>query len=138
MLTMIKPYLDVILSERSWSWSLIGILYVLSAFFVRSWFMNSLFWKGKQLDKTVYKAVKASYLRRSVLGWFMFFLPLGLFTLYWQNILPPNVTDKMVAGGAVLSLVLSILMHLRAFGLGAMAVLKKQTENLKEKTLYEG
>ncbi len=137
MITMIKPYLDVILSERSWSWSLIGILYVLAAFFVRSWFMNSLVWKAKQMDKSVYSAVKAAYLRRSVLGWFLFFLPLGLFTLYWQSILPPVVTDKMVAGGASACLITAILLHLRAFGLGAIAVLKKQTETSKEKNLYE-
>ncbi len=137
MLTMFKPYLDVILSERSWSWSLIGILYVLAGLFVRSWFLGPVMGKAKKLDKSVFKAVKSSYFKRSLLGWLFFFLPLAAFTLYWQKILPPVVTDKMVAGGVVSLLVLSIMFHLQAFGAGVTAVLKKQTENMKEKSLFE-
>ena len=133
----LKPYLDAILQERSWSWSLIGILYVLAAFFVRSWFMNSLVWKGKQLDKSVYNAVKAAYLRRSVLGWIFFFLPLAFFPLYWQKFIPLNLDQKWLAVSGAVSLFIAILLHLRSFALGAIAVLKKQTENLKEKNLYE-
>jgi hypothetical protein len=138
MIYMLKPYLDIIMAERSWSWSLIGILYVLAAFFVRSWFMNSPVWKAKQLDKGVYSAVKAAYLRRSFAGWFFFFLPLGFFVLYWQKFLPFKLDDKWMAIAGAVSLVVAILLHLRAFALGAIAVLKKQTENLKEKNLYEG
>lgn len=137
MITLIKPYLDVVMAERSWSWSLIGILYVLAAFFVRSWFMNSPVWKAKHLDKSVYGAVKAAYLRRSILGWIFFFLPLALLILYWQKMIPVKLEEKWVAAAGAACLVISILLHLRAFALGAIAVLKKQTENQKEKSLYE-
>ena len=137
MITMIKPYLDIILAERSWSWSLIGILYVLAAFFVRSWFMNSLVWKAKQLDKSLYAAVKAAYLKRSVLGWFLFFMPLALFTLFWQNMIPEKDKQFLIICGGTASFVLSIILHLKAFGLGALTVLKKHSDNLKEKNLYE-
>lgn len=138
MITFLKPYLDIILSERSWSWSLVGILYVLAAFFVRSWFMNSLVWKAKQLDKSLYHAVKSAYLKRSILGWFLFFIPLALFTFFWQNILPKNDAKQfLIIWSGAASFVLSILLHVRAFALGALTVLKKQSENLKEKNLYE-
>lgn len=136
MITM-KPYLDIILAERSWSWSLIGILYVLAAFFVRSWFMNSLVWKAKQLDKSLYSAVKSAYLKRSVLGWFLFFVPLALFILFWQNMIPEQAKQCMIVCGGTAAFVLSIILHIRAFGLGALTVLKKHSENLKEKNLYE-
>lgn len=137
MITVIKPYLDIILAERSWSWSLIGILYVLAAFFVRSWFMNSLVWKAKQLDKSLYHAVKSAYLKRSVLGWFLFFVPLALFTLFWQKTITEESKRFWIVVGGSSCFVLSILLHIRAFGLGALTVLKKHSDNLKEKNLYE-
>ena len=137
MITFIKPYLDIILAERSWSWSLIGILYVLAAFFVRSWFMNSLVWKAKQLDKSLYHAVKSAYLKRSVVGWFLFFVPLALFTFFWQNLIPQKDKQFLIICGGTTAFILSIILHLRAFALGTLTVLKKHSENLKEKNLYE-
>ena len=137
MIYMLKPYIDIIMQERSWSWSLIGILYVLATFFVRSWFMNSPVWKAKHLDKSVYSAVKAAYLRRSLLGWIFFFLPLAFFPIYWQKFFPLKLEEKWVAVSGAIFLFIAILLHLRAFALGAVAVLQKQTENQKEKNLYE-
>ena len=136
MNTFLQPYIDSILTERSWSWSLIGILYVLAALFIRSWFMGPLFSKARLLDHSLYSAIKHAYAKRSFWGWLLFFLPLVLFVLFWQNNLPQNMGQTFVIAAGSGSLVLSIVFHLQAFGAGAVSVFKKHNDLMKEKSLY--
>ncbi len=136
MNSFLQPYIDSVLAERSWSWSLIGILYVLAALFVRSWFIGPLFSKARLLDHSLYSAIKHAYAKRSFWGWLLFFLPLALFVLFWQNYLPQKITQTFVVSAGSSSLVLSIMFHLQAFGAGAVSVFKKHNDQAKEKSLY--
>lgn len=136
MMPLIKPYIDSILAERSWSWSILALLYIFAALFIRGWFMNPLFWKAKQLDRNVFSAIKAAYLKRSFWGWLLFFMPLVLFVLFWQNNLPEKFNQQFVVAAGAASLILSIIFHLQAFGAGAVSVFKKHSDQAKEKSLY--
>ena len=138
MIYQLKPYIDVILSERTWSWSLVGILYVLAGFFVRSWFLSPVTSRCGKLDKKLSRTVKSSYLKYSLLGWIFFFIPLGLFTLLWRNLLPPKINDIAVISGAAAAFILSVIFHLQAFGIAGMIVLKQYSDHQKEKNLFEG
>ncbi len=132
----LKPYLDVVLQERDWSWAVIAILYVLAAYFVRGWFMNGLSCQSKSLDRKWHSEVKAAYLKYSFPGWIFFFLPLGLVILIWRkDILPIKVPEIYLYAGAGVSYVFSIIFHLQAFGLASIEVLKKFQDKYKEAKL---
>lgn len=137
MIHALKPYLDVVLAERTWSWTLIGILYLLAGFLVRSWFMRPLAVQLKQLGREFQHEVKKTYLQLSFWGWLFFLIPLGLFVLLWRSdILPFRVNDRYVVAGALISFIFSIIMHLQAFGKAALLTLKRSGE-LLEKKMFE-
>ena len=137
MIYSLKPYWDVILAERTWSWSLIGILYLLSGFLVRSWFIQPLTSCLKQITRDLQQEVKKAYLRHSFWGWFFFLIPLGLFILLWRSdLLPFRLDDRYVVLAALLSFIFSLILHLQAFAKGALLTLKRSSE-LHEKKMFE-
>ncbi len=125
MMSPIQSYVDAILSGRDWSWTVVGILYVLAAYFVRGWFVNPLSQKSRILSKASWHQVKSHYLNASFLGWIFFFFPLALIALVWRKTaLPVPVDNRYLILAGCISFVLSVVLHLQAFGLAAVAALK--------------
>ena len=77
-----QAYLEMIANERHWSWALIALAYFLVGLFVRGWFLNDLYAASKALRKDMHKKHKSHYLRRSFIGWILFFIPMGLLAFY--------------------------------------------------------
>jgi len=125
MSEFINSYLKIIWEERFWSWSVIGILYLIAGWTVRGWFLNSLHRSARSLKSKYYHDVKQAYLRRSLTGWFFFFLPLIIFTYIWNQTAGHQLTAlyTVALGVGILSFIVSILAHLRAFGLATLSVL---------------
>ena len=137
MIYSLKPYWDSILAERTWSWTLIGILYLLSGLLVRSWFIRPLARHLKKLSREFQHEVKKVYLQHSFWGWLFFLVPLCLLILFWRSdLLPFRLDDRCVLIGALASFILSILMHLQAFGKATLLTLKRSSE-LLEKKMFE-
>lgn len=137
MIYSLKPYLDVILTERTWSWTLIGILYLLSGFLVRSWFISPITRHLKPLSREAQNEVKKKYLQHSFWGWVFFLIPLCFFILLWRSdILPFHVDDRYVVLAAILSFIFSIIIHLQAFGKAGLLTLKRASE-LFEKKMFD-
>ena len=137
MMDSLKPYVNIILTERTWSWSLIGVLYLLAGFFVRSWFIHPLTAHLKQLSHDLQREVKKVYLWRSFWGWLFFLIPLGLLVLLWRSdLLPFRVNERYLVIAALLSFILSIILHLEALGAAALLTLKHSSE-LLEKKMFE-
>ena len=120
-------YFDLILKERFWSWTLVGIVYLVFAFLLRAWFLGSMVQRAKELPPRYYHDVKHSYLRKSFWGWFFFFLPVILLTTVWNQAenMPPQGLYLLLSILAAVSMVWSIMIHMRAFSEAATLVLKR-------------
>ncbi len=137
--SILKPYLDSILAERDWSWSFICILYLLCGMVIRGWFLGALTSRTRDLDKKLRHAVKKSYLKQSLPGWIFFFIPLAILIVLWQDRpLPVKVERVHLLGTAIASYILSIILHLRAFGASALLTLKRLSESEQQKKFLEG
>ena len=137
--SFLKPYVDAILSERDWSWSFVCILYLISAMVIRSWFIGSLAARTRDLDKKLRCTVKKSYFKRSFFGWIFFFIPAGILIVLWQDRpLPAKVERLHLIIASIASYVLSIILHLRAFGTAALLTLKRLSETEQQKKFLEG
>lgn len=125
MISPLQSYVDAILSGRDWSWTVVGILYVLAAYFVRGWFVNPLSQKAKNLSRESWHRIKSHYLSASFLGWVFFFFPLAIVVLIWRKTeLPVPVENRSMIVAGCVSFVLSVMLHLQAFALAAVAALK--------------
>ena len=129
-----KSVVEVLLTERDWSWSVIGILYLLAAFFVRSGFVGPLAAQLKKIDRSLHHEVKNEYLLRSLWGWIFFMLPLGVIVFFWrQNALGGKINPWVPIAASLASFIFSILLHLAAFASAALSTLKRLSESRNEK-----
>jgi lysylphosphatidylglycerol synthetase-like protein (DUF2156 family) len=80
----LKTTIEAILKERSWSWAIIGIAYLIVGLTVRSWFLRPLTRRAKQLDRKVYRHLKGAYLQRSLWGWVFFMLSFVIVIMLWN------------------------------------------------------
>lgn len=123
----LQTYLSVILKERGWSWTIIGIVYLSSGLFVRSIMLRPVVFASKQLNRSLYHDVKKRYFRKSAVGWFFFLIPLAVFALIWSRpqLFPITIRDLLIAFGGVVSYLLSVIFHLQAFGIAGLFTLKQ-------------
>lgn len=126
----IASYLQVIQEERFWSWTLLGIIYLLAGLTVRGWFLNSVFNEAREIRKHYYSEIKQQYLKQSVAGWFFFFIPIAFIILLWNQVksFPLNAMQFTAILAAVISFVLSIISHLKAFTSASLSVLRVVVE----------
>jgi hypothetical protein len=125
MMTAVQPYLDLILKERSWSWAVVCLLYILAGLFVRSWFVSPLMIQMKMIEKKHLRHLKTAYLRQSLLGWLFFFLPLLVIATYWnKESFPVPLQDHWLILIGFLSFVLSVILHLQSLGVAALEVVE--------------
>lgn len=125
---MVDLFLEILNSERAWSWSVIGILYVVAAFSIRGFFLNPFKVQLDNLDKQHHSAIKKIYFRKSLMGWIFFFIPMIALIVFWLHpeffIVLPRKVLLVIDVAAVL--LVSILFHLQAFGVAALCVLKNK------------
>ena len=127
---LFKDYLDVILAERSWSWAVIGIAYIIVGLFIRSLFLGAVIHKTKELNRGPSQELKKAYLQRAPLGWvfflFSFLIVVGLWNRGVQ--IPLSVKEALGILGAIVAYVFSIIYHLQALGIAAVIALKRYSE----------
>lgn len=129
MFSLIEPYLNKILAERDWSWSVVCVLYVLAAWFVRSWFIGPVAAKVRALETPLIKRVEFAYLKRSIPGWALFFFPLAMIVLVWRKeVLPIQVKDEVLLLAGFSCFVLSVILHLQSYATAALGTLKSVDE----------
>ena len=126
----LKPYLDLILTQRDWSWAVIGIVYLVVALTIRGWFLNPVVHRSKDLEKKYCHELKKVYLEQSVWGWLLFLASFLIVILLWNTALhfPVTVRQALFALAAIACFVLSVIFHLIAFGMAAVLTLKKATQ----------
>jgi hypothetical protein len=137
-LDTIRPYWDMILLQRDWSWTLVALVYILAGILIRSWFIGPVFDKAKCLDKDLYHQIKKTYFQKSFVGWLAFYLPLTMVVALWRkDIFPIKVKDIFLIIPAIIFFVLSIILHLQAFGKACIETVRGQSDREKEKKLLE-
>ncbi len=130
----LKPYLDLILKQRDWSWALIGILYLVLSMTLRGWFLNPLVHRSKDLEKKYHHELKKIYLEQSVWGWILFLASFLIVILLWNTALhfPITVKQAFLVLAPGVCPVLSIIFPLIAFGMAAILTLKRATQTQRD------
>ena len=127
---LLKEYLDVILAERSWSWAVIGIVYIIVGLFIRSLFLGPVAHKAKELNRGPHQELKKAYLHRAPLGWVFFLFSFLIVVGLWNRGIktPVSIKEALAILGAIVSYVFSIIYHLQALGIAAVIALKRYSE----------
>lgn len=129
---MIQKFSNLMINDRDWSWSVIGILYLILTLIIRNAFMRPLNVHLKELKRRWGKEIKDAYSKHSIVGWFFYFVSFGGVLFAWSrpDILP--LTFKMTAGLVLIfvAYLLSILFHVQALGLACAEILRRMESKL--------
>lgn len=127
MVAEAEAFINLIFNERHWSWSLAGIVFVIAGIVIRGWFLNSIFREMKHVGGDPYDEFRATYLRHALIGWFFFVAALLLFVAVWNggSLFREDLPRSLSAGACLLFYILSVVLHVKAAGHGAVAALKR-------------
>ncbi|HNX69382.1 MAG TPA: hypothetical protein PLL75_05345 [Candidatus Omnitrophota bacterium] len=122
---------NIVLTQRTWSWAVVGIVYLLGFLTLRSFFFRSLIKRAKPLNSKWYAEIKKIYLRKSIGGWVLFLLSFLLLIFFWQSgdFQRSSLYEAAMILLVLLTVFLSIMSHLIAFGVAALYVLKQLENN---------
>lgn len=130
----IQVFFDHVMQERAWSWTVIGIAYLIAGLTIRGWFVGPVVRRSKNLNRKHYHDFKSAYLKRSIWGWLFFITSFLTVIGLWNTIitLPMTVKQALAILGAMVCFVFSIIFHLTAYGVAAIDTLKHAGEAEKE------
>lgn len=131
----LQPYWDLILSQRQWSWTLVGSAYLIAALFLRFLLFRGTLRETKELDKGLYSEVLRLYLKHSVTGWVFFALSFLLVICLWLGWRPTFFQkSEYLLALVLLSLLFffSVIFHYQAFVKALLSVLRQRTGVEKE------
>ncbi|MFZ5803019.1 MAG: hypothetical protein ACOY3K_07935 [Candidatus Omnitrophota bacterium] len=123
----VQSFSDLITTQRAWSWSFIGILYVVLTQIIRGWLLRPIWSRAREIKRNWFREFQDLYLKRSVAGWFFYLASFALVMLFWvqKQLLPLDGFDLLALLTAVVLYVISLLSHVQAMGVAAVVILKK-------------
>lgn len=129
--THLQPYLDSALAGRDWSWSLVGLVYIIVGLFIRGLFLKPLLRHAKELEKKPYRDFRSAYLGRSLWGWVFFFITFLILIGLWTSVdnFPISENEALLILAGLASYVLSIIFHIGAIAVAAIVSLKKSSRS---------
>ncbi len=121
---------NTILTQRTWSWAVLGIIQLILFLGIRGFFFRPILKRAKNLHSKWYHELKKSYFRHSLAGWIFFLVSLLLVGFAWQTANFRNFSfyEAALVGLIALSLCLAVMAHLVALAVAAVHILK-QVEN---------
>ena len=130
MVELMNTYVDAIVTQREWSWTVIGIVYLIIALIIRSLFLSSMNRRVKDLNRHQYHEVTSAYLKRCSVGWVFFLISFAFVVWLWSRVdlLPLSIKNACIVLGIIVSYILAILSHTQAMGIAALMALKKTAE----------
>jgi len=122
----IQTYWEIIIAERNWSWSLLGIAYLIVTMILRRMAMGPLIRRLKDLNRSQFEEIKAIYLKKSIFGWIIYLVSFIVVIGMWSReaLFPLTVNEAGAVLGALVGFILSILFHVQALGTAAIVTLK--------------
>lgn len=126
----LKNFWDMALTQRSWSWAMVGMGYLMVFLIIRSLFLQDLLKKAKALNSKWYQEIKKVYMRKCIAGWVIFLVSFLLFIFFWQsaNLQQASLFEAAMVCLIVLAILFSIISHLMAIA-SSLAHVLKQLEN---------
>ncbi len=122
---------DMILTQRAWSWTVIGIGYLLAFLFVRSFFLHALIKRARSLNSKWFHEIKKIYMKKCIAGWILFLVSFLILIFFWQtaNFKQASLYEVGMIFLIILTILFAIISHLIAFGASAIYVLKQLENN---------
>lgn len=128
-------YLEAILTERNWSWSILAIGYLLLTMVVRQIAFRPLVQELKSFNAGLYRAAKRSYLKRSIGGWGFYLASLLLLIWAWEireQSFHGVSLELILLVSCIFSFLISLISHFANFARALVSTLQSQTENQRE------
>ena len=128
-------YTDLVLTQRQWSWAVVGIVYLVLTIFARLLIFRKMVGEVRQIDPNLYSAVREIYLKNSLPGWILFLVSFLLVIVMWVGWRGPIQELSPLALFCLflpLLFFLSIVLHLTAFAKALLAVLRQRMGVEKE------
>ena len=121
---------NMVLTERAWSWAVIGIGYLFVFLLVRGFFLHTLIKRARSLSSKWYGEIKKAYTKKCIAGWILFLVSLLILIFFWQtaNLKQASLYEVGMVFLIILAVLFAVISHLIAFGASAIYVLK-QIEN---------
>lgn len=132
---MIRTFIEFLLAERLWSWSVAGIAYLVLTLVLRHCAFGSLPRELRSIDSELNHAVKKLYLRNSIAGWVLYLISFLLVIGVWIGWREPRVPIGALALFCLLLPLLfglSVILHLRAFAQAILTALRQRMGPEKE------
>lgn len=122
---------DMILTQRVWSWTVIGIGYLLAFLILRSFFLHGLIKRSRGLNSKWYHALKKVYMKKCIGGWILFLVSFLILIFFWQtaNLQQISLYEVGMIFLIILTILFSIMSHLIAFSTSLIHVLKQLENN---------
>jgi len=118
---------EMILIDRTWSWSIIGIFYLGLTLIVRNWFLSAIVKRAKELKGRWYQDIKDLYLKRALTGWIFYLMSFAIILLLWvrPDFLPLTPVDWFSLVLAMVFYFISVLLHMQALGVAAVVTMRR-------------
>ncbi|GEM_PF-6016973 len=131
---MNQELIRMIINERQWSWSIIGLVVIIIGLSVRMFFLTDVLHVMKIRNRSWYKRTLTYYQKKSILGWFFFacfvlgVIFLWRFEAFFLKYL--NFLEWMLIFISVFFL--SLFFHMRAYARSIVEALLENVELDKE------
>ena len=121
---------NMLLTQRTWSWTVIGIGFLLVFLLVRSFFLRGLIKRARALNSKWFHEIKKAYTKKCIGGWVLFLISFLMVIFFWQtaNLQQASLYEVGMVFLIVLTVLLAIMSQVIAFGVSVIHVLK-QVEN---------
>ncbi|GEM_PF-6595099 len=125
-----KIYFDLMAAERYWSWSAVGMVYLVFTLIVRYLVFSRIFPKAKQAAGDAFPLIKHTYLKNSLPGWILYAISFLLLMVVWI------AWDRGIVRGGLWTLfcillpslfLLAIILHLIAFTSSLLEITRQKT-----------
>ncbi len=122
---------NMVLTQRAWSWTVIGIGYLLVFLLARSFFLHPLIKRAQSLTSKWYHEIKKVYMKKCLSGWILFIVSFLILIFFWQtaNFKQASLYEVGMVFLIVLAILFAIISHLIAFGTSVIFVLKQLENN---------
>ena len=122
---------NMVLSQRAWSWAVIGIGYLVLFLCVRSFFLHTLIKRARALNSKWFHEIKKTYSKKCFSGWILFAASFLMLVFFWQtgNFQQPSLFEVGMAFLIILTVLVASTSHVIAFGASVIHVLKQLENN---------
>lgn len=122
---------NMILTQRTWSWAVVGIVYLLVFLVVRSFFLHPLIKRARALNSKWYHEIKKVYMKKCIAGWILFLVSILILIFFWQtaNLRQASLYEVGMVFLIILAVLFTIISQIIAFSVSVLHVLKRLENN---------